>query len=116
MSFLKLLHGMKKRKDLFDIACDYDGYDIVYEEETTDVNLYKFFNEIITNLRYDITVLPEYRLLMENNTEDAFNEFYDAWVDALIGGSCFIWMVRCPWSSLRRGLIVYYPILDVRNS
>ena len=60
MSFLKLLHGMKKRKDLFDIACDYDGYDIVYEEETTDVNLYKFFNEIITNLRYDITVLPEY--------------------------------------------------------
>ena len=78
MSFLKLLHGMKKRKDLF------DGYDIVYEEETTDVNLYKFFNEIITNLRYDITVLPEYRLLMENNTEDAFNEFYDAWVDALI--------------------------------
>lgn len=46
MGFLKLLHGTKKRKDLFDIACDYDGYDIVYEEETTDINLYKFFNEI----------------------------------------------------------------------
>ena len=42
MGFLKLLHGTKKRKDLFDIACDYDGYDIVYEEETTDINLYKF--------------------------------------------------------------------------
>lgn len=65
MGFLKLLHGTKKRKDLFDIACDYDGYDIVYEEETTDINLYKFFNEIITNSRYDITVLSEYRLLME---------------------------------------------------
>lgn len=84
MGFLKLLHGTKKRKDLFDIACDYDGYDIVYEEETTDINLYKFFNEIITNSRYDITVLSEYRLLMENNTEDAFDEFYDAWVEALI--------------------------------
>ena len=41
MSFLKLLHGTKKKKDLFDIACDYDGYDIVYEEETTDINLFR---------------------------------------------------------------------------
>lgn len=61
----KVITWYEKRKDLFDIACDYDGYDIVYEEETTDINLYKFFNEIITNSRYDITVLSEYRLLME---------------------------------------------------
>lgn len=38
----KVITWYEKRKDLFDIACDYDGYDIVYEEETTDVNLYKF--------------------------------------------------------------------------
>lgn len=38
----KVITWYEKKKDLFDIACDYDGYDIVYEEETTDINLYKF--------------------------------------------------------------------------
>ena len=64
MGFLKLLHGTKKRKDLFDIACDYDGYDIVYEEETTDINLYKFFNEITDGM--DWSDMNRHLLLLQD--------------------------------------------------
>ena len=39
MSFLKLLHGTKKKKDLFDIACDYDGYENSLEGLRSLVNI-----------------------------------------------------------------------------
>ena len=50
------------KPELFSISCEYDGYDLVFEEGTIDAKLYEAFNEIITDRRYDINTLPEYHV------------------------------------------------------
>ena len=39
---------------LFEIPCDYDGYDLVFEQGKTSPDIYYSINEIITNGKYEI--------------------------------------------------------------
>ncbi len=71
------------KPELFSILCEYDGYDLVFEEGTIDAKLYEAFNEIITDRRYDINTLPEYRVLLDRKDEEHFNTFYDCWIREL---------------------------------
>ena len=70
-------------RDRFSISCEYDGYDLVFEEGTIDAKLYEAFNEIITDRRYDINTLPEYHVLLDRKDEEHFNTFYDCWIREL---------------------------------
>jgi len=85
---IKVKHFIKNSKqqtkqDLFSIPCEYDGYDMVFEEGTTDVKLYEVFNEMITDRRYDINILPEYHALLDHRDEEHFDTFYDCWIREL---------------------------------
>lgn len=83
-NFISLIKSKKQTKpDLFSIPCEYDGYDMVFEEGTTDVKLYEAFNEVITDRRYDINALPEYHALLEHRDEEHFDTFYDCWIREL---------------------------------
>ena len=47
--FIDFIKSKKQMKpELFSISCEYDGYDLVFEEGTIDAKLYEAFNEIIT--------------------------------------------------------------------
>lgn len=82
--FIDFIKSKKQMKpDLFSISCEYDGYDLVFEEGTIDAKLYESFNEIITDRRYDINTLPEYHVLLDRKDEEHFNTFYDCWIREL---------------------------------
>lgn len=84
MKHFKNYKSTKRAKpDLFSIPCEYDGYDMVFEEGTTDAKLYEAFNEVITDRRYDINTLPEYHMLLDRKDEEHFDTFYDCWIREL---------------------------------
>ena len=72
-----------KKVDILTIPCDYDGYDISYEENFTDVELYKDINNIVTVGKVDISTIEEYKKLNKNSSRDEFLNFYDSWLDIL---------------------------------
>ncbi|MCR5460741.1 MAG: hypothetical protein K6F51_12685 [Acetatifactor sp.] len=69
--------------DILSIPYDYSGYDLVFEEGTTDPGIYSEITELITNHQFDVTGMEEYVALTEDSTEDTFFEFYDAWIERL---------------------------------
>ena len=71
------------KKELFSIPCDYDGYDLVFEEGVTDSKLYGEFNDIITDGKLSINKIKEYEEFMKNMNEDTFYNFYDTWINKL---------------------------------
>ena len=66
-----------------DIPYDYDGYDLVFESGITEPNLYERFNQIVTNGKYDITSMSEYKELSISSDLDKFYKFYDCWLNNL---------------------------------
>lgn len=70
-------------EDILSIPYDYSGYDLVFEEGTTDPGIYSEITELITNHKFDVTDMEEYDALKEDPTEDSFFEFYDAWIERL---------------------------------
>ena len=69
-----------KKVDILSIPCDYDGYDISFEEKYTDKELYKEINNIITNNNIDINTIEEFNNLNINSSIDEFIKFYDNWL------------------------------------
>lgn len=83
------LDEMKKtegrgRMDILSIPCDYDGYDMVFEEGTTDPQVYIRINELVTNGNFDIRSIDEYERFCDNLGEEDFDEFYDMWIESLL--------------------------------
>lgn len=72
-----------KKVDILSIPCDYDGYDISFEENFTNVELYKDLNNIVTVGKVDIDSIEEYKQLNTNSSVDEFLNFYDSWLDIL---------------------------------
>lgn len=70
-------------EDLFSIPYDYDGYDFIFESGKTDPRLYEEINTIITNHKFDIKEIRNYKELKINSDNDLFNEFYDEWLEYL---------------------------------
>ncbi len=65
------------------IPCDYDGYDLVFQEKKTEPELYQNISRMISNGIYDISGLESYRRLCMEPDEDRFYEFYDEWMEDL---------------------------------
>ena len=72
-----------KKVDILTIPYDYDGYDISFEENFTNVELYKDINNIVTVGKVDINSIEEYKRLNTNSSVDEFLNFYDLWLDIL---------------------------------
>lgn len=72
-----------KKVDILTIPCAYDGYDISFEENFTNVELYKDINNIVTVGKVDISTIEEYKKLNKNSSRDEFLNFYDSWLDIL---------------------------------
>ena len=70
--------------DILSIPYDYSGYDLVFEEGTTDPAIYSEITELITNHQFDVAGMEEYDALTADPTEDSFFEFYDAWIERLM--------------------------------
>jgi len=70
--------------DILSIPYDYSGYDLVFEEGTTDPAIYSEINSLVTNNRTDIAEVEGYASLSQDSSEDEFYEFYDAWIGELI--------------------------------
>lgn len=77
-------NNVSDKMNIFDIPYDYDGYDIVYENGETDLKLYDEFNKIVTNEKYDINTLNEYKKLSRESNMDTFYDFYNSWIENLI--------------------------------
>jgi len=70
-------------KDILSIPYDYSGYDLVFEEGTTDPGVYAEINALVTNGGLDISEVDGYEDLSEDSSEDEFWGFYDNWIEAL---------------------------------
>lgn len=81
------LFKKKKSEDNYDkllqIPCDYDGYDIVFEENSTDPEIYVKINDIITNGKTDMKNVRSFGSLSKNSDLDEFYTFYDEWTEYL---------------------------------
>ena len=81
------LFKKKKTENIYDrllqIPYDYDGYDVVYEENSTDPEIYAEINEIITNGKANMENIGSYAGLSENSDLDEFYNFYDEWTEFL---------------------------------
>lgn len=83
MGLFDLFKKKEQKMDIFDIPYDYDGYDFMYQSDTTNPMLYRKINEIITNGKYDITEIEEYNQLSKDSNEAEFNKLYDNWIESL---------------------------------
>lgn len=72
------------KKELLDLPCDYDGYDVVFKNGITNPELYSKFNNIITNNKLSINNMTEYQTFLTSTDNDSFNIFYDAWIKKLL--------------------------------
>ena len=70
-------------KDILSIPYDYDSYDLVLEEGTTEPGVYSEINALVTNDGLDISEVEGYEDLSIDSSEDEFWEFYDNWIEAL---------------------------------
>ncbi|OUQ27072.1 hypothetical protein B5E77_07860 [Lachnoclostridium sp. An131] len=68
---------------LFEIPCDYDGYDLVFEQGKTSPDIYYSINEIITNGKYEIKT-DKIKHLTIDSSLDEFYVFYDEWLEELL--------------------------------
>lgn len=69
--------------DILSIPYDYSGYDLVFEEGTTDPAVYSEINALVTNNKMDMAGVEGFDSLSKDSSEDEFWEFYDAWIEAL---------------------------------
>lgn len=69
--------------DILSIPYDYSGYDLVFEEGTTDPSVYSEINALITNNNMDMAGVEGFNALSKETAEDEFWEFYDAWIEVL---------------------------------
>lgn len=68
---------------LFDIAADFDGYDMVFVQGKTNPDVYNDISLILSDSKYNIKNLSEFNNLTTNSSEDEFYEFYDRWTKDL---------------------------------
>lgn len=71
------------KPDIYTIAYDYNGYDIRFVSGSTDPQLYKQINDIITKETFDINSIAEFKILNKDSDEDTFWAFYDSWLEKL---------------------------------
>lgn len=83
MSLFKKKNTENSYDKLLQIPCDYDGYDIVFEENSTDPEIYVKINDIITNGRTDMKNVKSFGSLSRNSDLDEFYTFYDEWTEFL---------------------------------
>lgn len=69
--------------DILSIPYDYSGFDLVFEEGTTDPSVYSEINALITNNNMDMAGVEGFNALSKETAEDEFWEFYDAWIEVL---------------------------------
>ena len=69
--------------DILSIPYDYSGYDLVFEEGTTDPAVYSEINALVTNNKMNMAGVEGFDSLSKDSSEDEFWEFYDAWIEAL---------------------------------
>lgn len=69
--------------DILSIPSDYSGYDLVFEEGTTDPAVYSEINALVTNNKMNMAGVEGFDSLSKDSSEDEFWEFYDAWIEAL---------------------------------
>lgn len=67
---------------LLEIPCDYDGYDMVFEQGKTEPNIYNNINEIITNGQYKIKT-TKLKDITTNSHLEEFYDFYNEWLEEL---------------------------------
>lgn len=72
-----------KFETLFSIACDYDGYDMVFLENSTEPELYAQINDMLTNSKVCMGNIEAYKDLTKGSSIDEFYAFYDEWVEYL---------------------------------
>lgn len=76
----------KKENNIYDklleIPCDYDGYDMVFEQGKTEPNIYNSINEVITNGQYKIKTTKLKDISTNSNLEE-FYDFYNEWLEEL---------------------------------
>lgn len=83
MSLFKKKNTKNNYEKLLQIPCDYDGYDIVFEENSTDPEIYIKINYIITNGKTDMKNVKSFGILSRNSDLDEFYTFYDEWTEFL---------------------------------
>ncbi|MCM1287315.1 MAG: hypothetical protein NC240_03315 [Clostridium sp.] len=81
--FKKEKKGEKGLEALYNIPCDYDGYDVVFLQGHTKPEIYGEISLIVSNFKYDIKKLKEYNRLKVDSSLDEFYAFYDIWTDDL---------------------------------
>lgn len=82
MKIFNILKGKKNNLvDLFEIPCDYDGYDFVFKSNITNPKIYEEITKVLTNDKLKINNLEEYKKLNKNSDMDTFYKFYDSWID-----------------------------------
>lgn len=74
----------KEKNYIYNLAYDYDGYNMSYEDVIMDKDYIKKFNDIITNSSIDITNINLYDKLTPESDSDIYYEFYDEWMKKLM--------------------------------
>jgi hypothetical protein len=69
--------------DILSIPCDYNGYDLIFEEEMTNPVVYSDITALITNNNVDVNEIEGYDELERNTPEEEFYDFFDNWIEAL---------------------------------
>lgn len=72
-----------KFEKLYSMACDYDGYDMVFLENFTNPGIYAQINNIITNGKAHMDAIDTYKDLTKNSNIDEFYTFYEDWTEYL---------------------------------
>ena len=80
MGLFDILKRENRKKDLFSIPCDYDGYDFVFKSNITNPAIYDEITKLITNNKININSIEEYKKLTKNSDIDIFYEFYNKWM------------------------------------
>lgn len=84
MKILNIFKNKNVKPNINTIPYDYDGYDIQFKSGITEPKLYQEINDLITNSKFNINSINEYKNLKKNSDEDEFFEFYDTWINQLI--------------------------------
>ena len=77
MGLFDILERGNRKKDLFSIPCDYDGYNFVFKSNITNPSIYDEITKTLTNNKININSIEEYKKLTKNSDIDIFYEFYN---------------------------------------
>ena len=69
--------------DILSIPCDYNGYDLIFEEGMTNPVVYSDITALVTNNNVDVNEIEGYDELERNTPEEEFYDFFDNWIEAL---------------------------------